>query len=323
MNRRYGGKELAKVLIYFGLIADVSSSEFNIVCPFHEDINPSMRICLDDGTYYCFGCGESGNALDFVKKAHPELNDLQACILLEQILNSSEVKKLKVRYRKKRRTQNRQAWNEAYDYYYGLRTVDWNDVQTKEGNEILTYMKQRGFDERALNVSGCKINCSIAYPILFPILDNGKFKGWVGRTMNKHVESRRKYLYNEGFRKRDTLCGNYEQNKVVFVCEGFLDYLSLRTRGHIKNVVALLGWHISDEQMKKLKDKGITTVVSALDNDSAGRRGTEYLKKFFDVIEFQYPSGVKDVGEMTEEQLRVAIKKTKRTKKVKKVESRI
>lgn len=311
MVRSYGGKELAKVLIYYGLISDVVSSDFNIICPFHEDINPSMRICLADGSFFCFGCEAKGNALDFVKKVHPELNELQACVLLEQILNSKEVKTLNVKYRKKRRLQNKQALNEAHDYYYGLRSIDWNDIHTKEEHEVLQYMKQRGFNERALNIAQCRTNYNIAYPFIFPILDNGEFKGWVGRTMNKYVEKKRKYLYNDGFRKRDTLCGNYEQNKVVFICEGFMDYLSLRTRGHLKNVVAILGWHISDEQVQKLKDKGVTTVVSALDNDSAGNKGTEYLKQFFHVIRFAYPDGIKDAGEMSEQQLKTAIRGTK------------
>ena len=311
MVRSYGGKELAKVLIYYGLIADVASSDFNIICPFHEDINPSMRMCLTDGSFFCFGCEAKGNALDFVKKVHPELNELQACVLLEQILNSKEVKTLNVKYRKKRRLQNKQALNEAHDYYYGLRSIDWNDIHTKEEHEVLQYMKQRGFNERALNIAQCRTNYNIAYPFIFPILDNGEFKGWVGRTMNKYVEKKRKYFYNDGFRKRDTLCGNYEQNKVVFICEGFMDYLSLRTRGHLKNVVAILGWHISDEQVQKLKDKGVTTVVSALDNDSAGNKGTEYLKQFFHVIRFVYPDGVKDAGEMSEQQLKTAIRRTK------------
>lgn len=311
MVQSYGGKELAKVLIYYGLIADVVSSDFNIICPFHEDINPSMRICLTDGSFFCFGCEAKGNALDFVKKVHPELNELQACVLLEQILNSKEVKTLNVKYRKKRRLQNKQALNEAHDYYYGLRSIDWNDIHTREEHEVLQYMKQRGFNERALNIAQCRTNYNIAYPFIFPILDNGEFKGWVGRTMNKYVEKKRKYLYNDGFRKRDTLCGNYEQNKVVFICEGFMDYLSLRTRGHLKNVVAILGWHISDEQVQKLKDKGVTTVVSALDNDSAGNKGTEYLKQFFHVIRFVYPDGIKDAGEMSEQQLKTAIRRTK------------
>ena len=78
MTREYGGKDLAKVLIYYGIISEVVSSDFNIICPFHDDINPSMRICLDDGSFFCFGCEAKGNVLDFVKKANPELNDLQS-----------------------------------------------------------------------------------------------------------------------------------------------------------------------------------------------------------------------------------------------------
>ena len=35
------------------------------VCPFHKDKNPSMKI---DSRYYCFGCGEKGDAIDFVAK---------------------------------------------------------------------------------------------------------------------------------------------------------------------------------------------------------------------------------------------------------------
>ena len=35
------------------------------VCPFHNDKNPSMKI---DRRYYCFGCGEKGDAIDFVAK---------------------------------------------------------------------------------------------------------------------------------------------------------------------------------------------------------------------------------------------------------------
>ena len=35
------------------------------VCPFHKDKNPSMKI---DNRYYCFGCGEKGDAVDFVAK---------------------------------------------------------------------------------------------------------------------------------------------------------------------------------------------------------------------------------------------------------------
>lgn len=37
-----------------------------ILCPFHAEKSPSMRIYERD--YYCFGCGEHGDVLDFVQR---------------------------------------------------------------------------------------------------------------------------------------------------------------------------------------------------------------------------------------------------------------
>ena len=34
-------------------------------CPFHDDKSPSMKI---DKRFYCFGCGEKGDAIDYVSK---------------------------------------------------------------------------------------------------------------------------------------------------------------------------------------------------------------------------------------------------------------
>lgn len=36
-------------------------------CPFHDDKHPSMRI--DENHFYCFGCGEHGDAIAFVAKS--------------------------------------------------------------------------------------------------------------------------------------------------------------------------------------------------------------------------------------------------------------
>ncbi len=37
-----------------------------IRCPFHNDRHPSMK--LNDSYFYCFGCGETGDVVDFVSK---------------------------------------------------------------------------------------------------------------------------------------------------------------------------------------------------------------------------------------------------------------
>ncbi|MCD8026788.1 MAG: CHC2 zinc finger domain-containing protein [Clostridiales bacterium] len=37
-----------------------------ICCPFHNDHTPSMK--LNPNYFYCFGCGENGDVIDFVGK---------------------------------------------------------------------------------------------------------------------------------------------------------------------------------------------------------------------------------------------------------------
>ena len=39
-------------------------------CPFHADRSPSFTIFGGGQRFHCFGCGESGDVIDFVRKAH-------------------------------------------------------------------------------------------------------------------------------------------------------------------------------------------------------------------------------------------------------------
>lgn len=300
MNESFNpnGEDLAKVLVYFGLIPDASQDSYKIVCPFHNDVNPSMMIDLIEGRYYCFGCSRSGNAYDFVKTLYEgKLNDLQSLIKYFKILKSNKVCKIKIHNKPKPRKESEEKLNEAKDYFYGLRTVNWYDDASNEVLECLEYMYERGFREKDLNFANAKVTYNEGYPIIFPMLDNGVFRGWVCRTNNPQIAKRRKYLYNEGFSRATTLVGRYSDNCIPIICEGYMDYLKFSSFG-VKNVVAILGWKITSEQINKLKEKGIKKVISALDNDECGIKGTEYLKKYFEVIRFDYDSNIKDAGEM-------------------------
>src|SRR4051812_8648091 len=37
------------------------------LCPFHDERTPSFSVNAENKLYYCFGCGESGDAIGFVK----------------------------------------------------------------------------------------------------------------------------------------------------------------------------------------------------------------------------------------------------------------
>jgi DNA primase len=301
---RPGGDELAKVLHYYNLLED--GSEFKIVCPFHDDINASMKVDLVTGTFFCFGCHVSGDALKFVMLVDKRHTELGACKRYYKILRSGKVKGLKVVKHARNRPSNKQALVIAKDFYFGLKTTDWVDEVSAEKD----YMLQRGFTDEALNLCRAKYTYGVSYPMVFPMFDLGVFKGWVCRTTNKRIEAKRKYLYNEGFSRRDTLVGNYSA-KVVVLVEGYMDWLKFRMFG-VKHVAAILGWKATEQQITKLKKQGVEYIISALDNDRCGKDGTKYLKQFFKVVRFRFPEGIKDPGEMNQATFDKANAKTKR-----------
>lgn len=298
------GTKLAKVLWYYNLIPDTSSLSQKIVCPFHEDVNPSMIVNLEEGSWFCFGCGLAGDAIKFVKlmeAGQNGLNDLQAYKKYLQILKSDKCSDIKLNMSQRNlEPPQRDLYNQAYDYYHGLKKVNWMNPDEPEITQAKHYMVKRGFNPETLRKCKAKITYNRNYGLIFPMLDNGKFKGWVCRTMVKAVEQKRKYLYNEGFSRATTLVGDYGTKDYVFVVEGYMDRLKFVQFGE-ENVVAILGWKMSAQQIQKLKDKGITKVISALDNDECGRKGTKFLKQHFDVTRFSYLKGIKDPGEMTKE----------------------
>lgn len=313
-TQKQAGNELAKILYYYGLIYDSNKLQDKIICPFHKDINPSMQIDYDNGYCYCYCCGESFDGTNMIAGIE-KVNLLKASILYQKILKSNKVKKIDLSGRYKIKTESKQALDEASDYYYGLSKIDWlKNGGMPEIEESKNYMFNRGFKAATLKHCEAKITYNYNYPIIFPMLDNGEFKGWVCRTTNKEIEKKRKYLYNEGFTRSNTVVGKYGDKKYVIIVEGYMDRIKMlqnlnELRLH-ENVVAILGWKISEQQIKKLKDKDINIVISALDNDECGKKGTEYLKKHFEVIPFRYLKGIKDPGEMAVSQFEKMYNKT-------------
>lgn len=307
------GDRLAKILLYYGLLEDETKSEGKIICPFHEDINPSLIYNLETGTWFCFGCGESGNEVDFLL----HMMDAQkhetryALGYLNYITHSKQTSKIDTVRRTIVKHDYEQEYMRAQDYYYGLKQTNWeSNSSDSETLLIIDYMTKRGFDAHTLNKWGARLTYNDSYPLVFPIMDNDEYKGYVCRAINNpELESKRKYLYNYGFRRDTTLCGTYNEGKVTFIVEGYMDMLKVKSFG-FNNVVAILGWKISLNQVQKLKDKNISKVVCCLDNDSAGRKGLKELCKHFNVLEFEYPVGVKDPGEMSYEDFKLCINKS-------------
>lgn len=320
------GEDLQKVLYFYNLPFDDK-----IICPFHDDNNPSLHLDLPRGFFHCFACGASGDAFDFVSLANKDLKDIDKLITYHKIINSRKVEKLDIKkvnvVGKKQMPENRaHDFDLASDYYFGLKTIDWtNDDEIP--NDLIKhkkYMIDRGFTPEALNLTKAKLTyVDDNYPLIFPIFDNDDFRGYLCRTTNPKIEKQRKYLYNKGFSRNDTIGGDYNTNNIVTICEGYMDALKLRQFG-LKNAVAIFGWKITKQQINKLRKFGVETVISALDLDEPGRRGNDYLKNFFEVIEFQYPddANVEDPGDLTREQFLDSFNKTRHIYRNRKINRR-
>lgn len=288
---------MAKVLNAYGI--DFTQSK--IICPFHGDVNPSMTIDLAKIRVYCFGCQKPYGPMEFIKASEPNLNTLQIYKRMAEINNGIKIDIKPQHIRDNSSVDFEQFRVQASDYYFNLPKTDWVNG---EWTDELDYMSDRGFSPRLLNRCGAKINYNAWYPIIFPLMDNGDFRGWVCRTTSKEVEAKRKYLYNTGFRRSTCLCGVYNKRSPLILVEGYMDSLKLRQAG-LRNVVALLGWKASAEQTQKIKAAGITHIISALDNDKAGIEGDTYLRTlgFKKVDRWKFYKGQKDPGDQTTDQI--------------------
>ena len=298
--------------------------QYKIICPFHGDKNPSLQINKQTGFFYCYGCGLSGGAFKLVKNYEPNLSPIEIYKKLHSFVKEGKgdiggrdvytytnlpythsFVDSKVKYR--------EGIKLAKDFYFNLPETNWYKLP-EEAIPILRYMKHRGFTTSTLKKFGAKFTYNKNYPIVFPMYDNGIFRGYVMRTDDPTVEDQRKYMYNREFRRRITLPGDYKNSTVILV-EGFLDMLKAKQYG-IKYVAAVLGWKLTSEQFEKLKRCGVKTIICALDNDECGRKGYKYLKRIcsvnhISVKRIRYPKTMKDMGDLNKENSKLILKQIK------------
>ena len=297
-------EKFALVLDYYNLFQ--AEDLYKVVCPFHGDVNPSMQINIPDSYFYCFGCGVHGSTYELVKLFNPDLTSLQVYELINKIIRKKGRGVIGGRevgittYSTKSssvRTSYKEGIKLAKDYYYNLPATNWYKP-SEEAFQAKRYMLKRGYKTSTLIKYEAKATYSNNYPIVFPLLENNIFRGYVMRTSDKEVEENRKYMYNKGFKRKNFLIGTYEADQPVLVVEGYLDLLAAKQLG-IENVVAFLGWKASDAHIKKLKHRNINHIICGLDNDPAGRDGYKFIKNKFDLVDrIRFPKGIKDFGDL-------------------------
>ena len=275
-------------------------------CPFHgsgEERTPSLKVYDDTGTYHCFACKESGNAIHFLRK-YDGLDFIEAVeVLATQV--GMEVPKNEIQ---KNDSKAININNRAAQIFY-------EQLKQDEGKKTITYLKNRGisgevakffnlgysrikpplheslskeFEEKDLIESGLfgKNDDGGFYDrfrdrLMFPIRNiKGECIAFGARLLDEKKDQA-KYLNSpetKTYKKKYELYGLYEIRQIdkrpesIFLVEGYMDVIGLFQNG-VKNAVASSGTAFTIEQLRKILSY-TNSIYIVFDGDEAGHKAS-------------------------------------------------
>lgn len=288
-------------------------------CPVHQgDRQDAFSFLLDEGIWQCWsrGCDKKyGADILGLIRGIKKCSFKEAVAFLKRFVNLSlspeEVQKLKDE------RQNR----------------EFIIAQRKKQQQIVTYPKSclsrltyhnyletRSYPRwlvEKYQIGAClESNRYMSNRIVVPVINlNGEIVGFTGRTLDPDWEAKgiAKWKHSRGGWVSQNLFNinnaapYIEKSGYVILCEGPLDVLRLEEAG-IHNGVAILGKKFYQAQMTILVGVGATNILDALDNDAAGKVGSNGVMKtakcLFDIERVKIPEGRKDIGEMAVQETR-------------------
>jgi DNA primase len=288
------------VLAHYGLMQGTQEKpskhgmELRLHCPFHEDSTPSLSINAETGKFHCFGChAKGGDIFDFVVSkegiaaSDRTKNRRQAALLLQDWFG---VGSAAVHPEKPSTVELQQL--EAADVTPPPEATEERVNQPlpftfKHLNTRHPYLVQdRDLKEATIDFFGLGHHAGkgiMHNRVVIPIHnEQGELVAYAGRWPADAgwPEGSQKYALPPGFRKSLVLFNLYRAREHategLIVVEGFFTVFEFWQRGR-KNVVALMGSSMSKDQERLIVEtvgpKG--RVLLALDNDEAGRRGSD------------------------------------------------
>ncbi len=306
------------------------------LCPFHGEKTASFTVYPDTQSYYCFGCGNGGDVITFIKNIE-NLDYIDAVrFLADRVGLDVPDENNYDNTMNKRRLRMLEANREAARFFHKC-------LQTKDGSIGYRYFKERGLTDDTIRKFGLGFAPDSFYSltnymldkgytkdelvfanlarrsqknpnniydnfrnrVMFPIIDvKGNVIAFGGRVMD---DSKPKYLNTS-----DTLV--YKKSMGVFalnlakksgkdsliLCEGYMDVIAMHQAG-FTNTVAGLGTALTSEQAQLLS-RYASEVLISYDADEAGQkaaaRALQIFKKTNVKIKVLHLSGGKDPDEI-------------------------
>ena len=287
------------------------------LCPFHQEKTPSFTVNREKQMFYCFGCGEGGNAITLLMKianmTFPEaiksLAEKTGVILPLRSVNKDGSQKDSLREeitglnlkaaQQFSRNLNSSAGKVVHEYLQSRGISEEAIKQFRLGfapdtwRSLADYIEGSGSslklaEQAGLIVSGKEGSFYDRFRgrLIFPIENIfGEIVAFGGRVMEKgepkYLNSPESPVYIKGKNLYGLNKAKEEIRKQGFalIVEGYLDLISLWNAG-IRNVVATLGTALTREHLELLR-RYTLNVVALFDPDEAGKRALDRSLELF------------------------------------------
>ncbi len=196
-----------------------TGKDYSGLCPFHKEKSPSFHVSREKQLYHCFGCGASGNLIQFVMKSEG-LDFVEAIKLLAERAgitlpeNPEDGMDVSHEYKKKIYEMNRIAARFYYETltkspegkigyeYFVERMIKPNTIVVyglgyapDKNNALFLHLKDKGYSDKEIIDGGLavernnKIYDKFRNRVMFPIIDlRGNVIGFGGRIMGQASE---------------------------------------------------------------------------------------------------------------------------------------
>lgn len=308
MSDAYTKADLRSILRSCNIeIISETGTDFLCLCPFHHNTDsPAFAASYAKGLYVCYNqnCNASGTILDLVMELTGRNNFEALRFISSNKLSASQLLEEELKDLLDDKPDFIEFSKETLDK---LASDRWNSV------EACNYFISRNINHEAMdyfNLGYSEKQEMVTVPLHSP---DGLPVGIIGRSINgKSFKNsinlpRNKTMFNLHRAKRE--------GGTIIVVESSFDAIRLWQAGY-PNAVATLGGSISDINIQNL-NKYASTIIIMTDNDSAGRslgntianklRNKNILWAKYDHNTI-YPHSAKDVGDMTDDEIKQCIK---------------